>query len=127
MMEEQKNTAESMKGKTCSIDGVCGMNMNMNMGSGCGCGMGCGRLRGHGFFRIVLLLIIVVGAFWLGEKVGEFKTVLRYGGFGDHYGYYMMDHGYSGAPDYGAPAAIPGGTTLPKGVAPVPTKTPTGI
>ena len=78
-MEERKNTSqEGMK------EGVCGPM--------CMCGCGCGWPRGHRMFRVILGLIILALVFWVGVKVGEFKTMIErnsaYGFGGYSAGYY---------------------------------------
>ncbi len=95
----------------------------------CGCGscgcMGMGHWGGgHMLVRVVIGLLMLLAAFWVGVKVGELQSEL-YGYFGNCYGGYcraypmMMCDGYGGGA-YGSwngygmmggalpPTAIPG-------------------
>jgi hypothetical protein len=93
-MEEQNNKKD---GKTCPCG--CGA---------CGCTSG-GRWRGFVALRIVIGILVIGLAFWIGVKVGEFRSELfgfgRMGGFGGR-AYPMMMRG-----GYGSMGAGAGGTT----------------
>ncbi len=77
-MEEQKNhpqegSRENMKeagDKTCVY------------------GCGCGWSHGHRALLIILGIIILLVVFWVGVKVGEFRTIVRgYNSYGSRGGY----------------------------------------
>jgi hypothetical protein len=81
-MEEQRNNSSMGGDKECKGK-MCGS------GNMCSCGCGCGWARGHRMFRVVLGIVIALLMFWIGVKVGEFKTILGESGYGGgmHRGY----------------------------------------
>ncbi len=87
----------------------------------CPYGCGCGWSHGHRAFRIIIGIIILLVVFWVGVKVGEFRTIVReYNGYGSRGGYSagyrpmgrMMGGGGYGVPGQ-APAAATGTTPAP--------------
>jgi hypothetical protein len=86
MAEEQKK--EGMRApmsKTCVCEGECG------------CGCGCSWPRGHRAFRIILALVLLAIAFWVGVKMGELRAYLGYE-YANWGGYGMMGNGYGYGP-----------------------------
>ncbi|MCL4403758.1 hypothetical protein M1432_00155 [Patescibacteria group bacterium] len=71
-------------------------------GHGCGYGYGFGYRR-FILIRVVVAILIAIGIFWIGLRIGSFMGFGGYGpGYGMHYygergGYYpMMGYGYWG-------------------------------
>lgn len=100
-MEEQKDK------KVCDCHGC-----KCAAGGANGCGCGCGHWHGrHGFFilRIVIAIIVVVAAFWIGMRLGELRAAYYGAGYGRGHqmmgGYYGRAGGAPMMPYYGAPAA----------------------
>ncbi len=91
-------------GKTCACP------------EGCACSCGCSWPHGHRWFRVIIGLIILALAFWVGVKIGELKTlVMRDGwGYGNYYGHTMMGYpgGYGGY-GYGYDGSGYGGNAVP--------------
>ncbi len=62
----------------------------------------------HKLFRWAIVLIIILLAFFMGVKIGEYRVL--FGGY-DYYGYHMgpgmMWNGYGGYGAYGYPAYMP--------------------
>lgn len=101
-MDEMKNGKGVSDGKTCPCG--CGS---------CGCtGMGMRRYGGgYGLLRIVIGLLVLALAFWIGVKAGEFRSEFmsgRFGGYGREYPM-MMRSGYGGGMGgYGGTGVMPG-------------------
>lgn len=63
---------------------------------------GWGRHGKHSLLKWALLLFILIGAFWIGVKVGELKSLLRSEfGYGSSYYTNSMMQGFNGG--YGYP------------------------
>jgi hypothetical protein len=85
-MDEQKTTNDNTSGASAGKPCMCG----------CGASLGYPGFRRHRVIRIVIALVIAIIIFWVGVKVGEFKTVFEShfrGGYGSHQ---MMRGGYYG-------------------------------
>ncbi len=72
--------------------GGCGGGRSCGGGSCSGGGCGCGWPHGHRIFRAVLIVIVVLVAFWMGVRAGELRAIFGgEGGYGD-YGGMRMNH-----------------------------------
>jgi hypothetical protein len=82
-------------------------------GCGCGCGHGCWYGR-HRFFilRIVLAVIVVVAAFWIGMRLGELKAAYNSASFGGRGSSRMMQYPPVGG-YYGRAGGVPAVTSTP--------------
>jgi hypothetical protein len=85
-------------------------------------GHGCGHWHGFIILRVLLAIIVVVAAFWMGVKLGQLQSAYYNAGYNGGYGSHRMMRGYPMMGAYGTTGVVPQTTQAAPSTSATPTK-----